>query len=502
MGMKKILVCWIGNTDLDAPEKSSRQGLGPIAQAAVTKSYDEIVLLSDYSKDRVSGYIKWMEPQIPSHISVRYHSLSGPTQFGEIYEAAVYTVSEVLEHHGDVRLTFHLSPGTPAMAAVWILLAKTRFPAELIESSKEQGVKTAEVPFDISAEFIPSFMHRTDERLEKLSIGLPPDAPEFDNIIHRSAVMKRLIAKARRVALHSVPILIEGESGTGKELLARSIHRASSRREKPFVTVNCGAIPGELVESEFFGHKKGAFTSAFQDRVGYFETAHEGSLFLDEIGDLPLAAQVKILRALQEKEIIRIGETKPIEIDVRIIAATNRKLIEEVAASRFRADLYYRLAVAVFSLPPLRERTGDLGLLIDKLLDEINHDYIGVPGFINKNISASARNLMLSYSWPGNVRELLNTLRGAAVWSSCSTISIEDIKDSLIPPQTILLPESSYQPLVDKVNLPEILSNIAKNYLVRALKTTGGNKTKAAQMLGLPNYQTLSNWTAKYGVKN
>ncbi len=500
--MKKILVSWIGNTDLAAPEKNLKQGLGPIAQAAVNKSYDEIVLLSDYLKDRISSYIKWLEPQTPSRISVRYHSLSGPTQFGEIYEAAVNTISELLKYYGDVDLTFHLSPGTPAMAAVWILLAKTRFPAELLESSKEEGVKTAEVPFDISAEFIPSLMRRTDERLEKLSIGLPPDAPEFDDIIHRSAVMKRIIAKARRVAPRSVPILIEGESGTGKELLARAIHRASSRRDKPFKTVNCGAIPGELVESEFFGHKKGAFTSAFQDRVGYFEAAHEGSLFLDEIGDLPLAAQVKILRALQEKEIIRVGETKPTKIDVRIIAATNRKLIEEVAASRFRADLYYRLAVAVLSLPPLRERSGDLSLLIDKLLDEINHDSIGEPGFINKKISASARNLMLSYSWPGNVRELLNTLRRAAVWSSDSTISIEDINDSLIQPQTSTAPELSDQPLADKVNLPEILSNIASNYLARALKTTGGNKTKAALMLGLPNYQTLSNWITKYGVKN
>jgi transcriptional regulator with GAF, ATPase, and Fis domain len=466
----------------------------------VTKSYDEIVLLSDYPKDRISSYIKWLEPQTPSNISIHYHSLSGPTQFGEIYEAVIKTLSEVQKRYGDVDLTFHLSPGTPAMAAVWILLAKTYYSAELVESSKEQGVKIVEIPFDISAEFIPSIMRHTDERLEKLSVGLPPDAPEFDNIIHRSAVMKRIIAKARRVAPRSVSILIEGESGTGKELLARAIHRASSRRDKPFVTVNCGAIPSELVESEFFGHKKGAFTSAVQDRVGYFEAAHEGSLFLDEIGDLPLAAQVKILRALQEREIVRVGEIKTIKIDVRIIAATNRKLIEEVAANRFRADLYYRLAVAVLGLPPLRERSGDLSLLIDRLLDEINRESIGEPGYINKKISASARNLMLSYHWPGNVRELLNTLRRAAVWSSDSTISVEDINDSLIQPQTNAGKELPNESLVNGVNLPEILSNIAGNYLTQALKTTGGNKTKAAELLGLPNYQTLSNWLNKYGV--
>jgi len=157
------------------------------------------------------------------------------------------------------------------MAAVWIILAKTRFPAELIESSKEHGVRTASVPFDISADFIPDLLRRPDERLERLSAGLPPEAPEFSDIIYRSRVMKRIIAKARRVAPRSVPVLIEGESGTGKELLARAVHKASPRRDKPFLTVNCGAIPSELVESELFGHEKGSFTGADKQHKCFFE---------------------------------------------------------------------------------------------------------------------------------------------------------------------------------------------------------------------------------------
>src|SRR5262249_34242636 len=173
------------------------------------------------------------------------------------------------------------------MAAVWILLGKTRFPAELIESSKDHGVRTASVPFDISADFIPDLLREQDERLRQASGAAPPSAPEFADIVHRSRVMSRLIERARRVAVHNVPVLVEGESGTGKEMLARAIHRASPRRDRPFVPVNCGAIPAELVESELFGHDEGAFTGAKKARKGYFQAADGGTLFLDELGELP-----------------------------------------------------------------------------------------------------------------------------------------------------------------------------------------------------------------------
>ena len=170
---------------------------------------------------------------------------------------------------------------------------------------------------------------------KRLSAGLPPKAPEFDAIIHRGGVMQRVILRARRIAPRSVPVLIEGETGTGKELMARAIHRASPRRDRPFIAVNCGALPPELVESELFGHEKGAFTGADRTRKGYFEAAGGGTLFLDEIGELPTPAQVKLLRALQEGEVVRVGATKPIGIELRVIAATNRTLTQEVAQGRF-----------------------------------------------------------------------------------------------------------------------------------------------------------------------
>ena len=500
--MKRTLVAWIGRTDLKSGMNKGQDGLGPLANALDARTFDHAFFINNYPANEVALYLDWLQSRTNVPLSVHNVVLTSPTNFGEIYHAAVEVIEQSLATHGkDVHFTFHLSPGTPAMAAVWILLAKTRYPAELLESSLEQGVRTANVPFDISAEFIPSLLLKSDERLERLSAGLPPDAPEFDQIIHRSSVMKNVVAKARRISLRSVPVLIEGESGTGKELLARAIHRSSLRKNKPFIAVNCGAIPTELVESEFFGHKKGAFTGAISDRKGCFETASGGTLFLDEIGELPLSAQVKILRVLQEKEVVKVGDNTPLKVDVRVIAATNRNLIQEVSLGRFRADLYYRLAVALLMLPPLRERDGDISLLIEHMLGEINRESVGELGYIDKKISASARNIMLSYSWPGNARELFNTIHRAAVWSPDEIITVDDIREILIP-SPAACPQISPELLsIGGVNLPEILANITQDYLVRALRQTNGNKTKAAKLLGLPNYQTFTNWCEKYGVE-
>jgi len=397
---------------------------------------------------------------------------------------------------------FHLSPGTPAMAAVWIILAKTRFPAELIESSQKYGVKTASVPFDIAADFIPDLLNTSDRRLTELSTEAPPAAPEFRDIVHRSRVMQRIVQKAQHIAPRSVPVLLEGESGTGKELFARAIHNSSPRKQAPFIAVNCGAIPEELLESELFGYEKGAFTGADKTKPGYFESANSGTLFLDEIGELPLAAQVKLLRALQGGEIRRLGGKDLTKVDIRVVAATNRNLLNEISAGRFRADLFYRLAVAVLKLPPLRDREGDIGLLIDKALQDINAESSSEPAYKNKVISAGARKLMLRHSWPGNVRELLNTLRRAAIWSQSEEIQSEDIQEALLPETSAHRREILDQPLGDGCNLPKILEVVAKHYLQRALEESSGNKTVAATLVGLPSYQTFSNWLDRYGIKS
>lgn len=498
------LISWIGKADLDASVSPPRSGIGPIAQALEAATYDAAWLISDYSKTRVAPFLEWLRSRNETHLTVRHEPLpGGPTHFGQIYEAAVKVVAEVLDRHGrDAGLTFHLSPGTPAMAAVWVILSKTRFPAQLIESSRGHGVRTVSVPFDIAAEFIPDLLRAPDRRLKELSAALPPEAPEFANIIHRSRVMARVIVKARRVAPRNVTVLIEGESGTGKELFARAIHRASPRRDGPFKVVNCGAIPSELVESELFGHKKGAFTGAHETRIGHFEAAHGGTLFLDEVGELPLSAQVKLLRTLQDGRIVRVGSTTPRSVDVRTVAATNRTLVEEVASGRFREDLFYRLAVAVLRLPPLRERQGDVGLLLDRLLDQVNEEHAAQPGYERKHISVNARNLLLSHSWPGNVRELLNTLHRVALWTPGTTIRSGDVKESLLPSVARQGSRILDKPLDDGLNLPSLLAEVARHYLARALDETGGNKTRAARLLGLPSYQTLTNWMRRYGVSS
>ena len=503
-GMAKTLISWLGRTDLQARTKSERVGLGPIAQAVGVRSFARLELLCDYPREEAEPYIDWLKEQYPVEIAPHFVTLTSPVHFGDIYENASRVASATIKNnHCNSDVTFHLSPGTPAMAAVWIILAKTRFPVELIESSREHGVRTASVPFDISADFIPDLLRKPDEELERLTAGLPPDAPEFSSIVHRSPVMKRVIARARRVAPRSIPVLIEGESGTGKELLARAIHRASPRREKPFVPVNCGAISPELVESELFGHEKGAFTGAASARTGYFEAADGGTLFLDEVGELPVKAQVKFLRALQEGEIVRVGSTSPIQVNVRIIAATNRTLTEEVSGGRFREDLFYRLAVIVLLLPPLRERPGDVALLVDHLLEQINRESETEPGFEHKKLSVNAKNILLKHDWPGNVRELQNTLRRAVVWSTGATIRMEDVRDSLFS-----APKGGQDAdnmlgfdVLQGIDLPGIIDRIAKHYLSQALEKTAGNKTLAAELLGLSSYQTLTNWIKKYGVK-
>ena len=226
--MGTILVSWLGRTDLRAVTETQQVDLGPVAQALQTGRFSRLELLCDYAQDEAAPYLAWLKAQSPTPVTVHFVSLESPTDFGAIYRHAREVVAQVVagQERGD-ELAFHLSPGTPAMAAVWIILAKTRFPAELIESSIQYGVRTASVPFDISADFLSDLLQRPDRELERLAAGLPPDAPEFSAIIHRSPVMQRVIARARRVAPRSIPVLIEGESGTGKELLARAIHQAS-----------------------------------------------------------------------------------------------------------------------------------------------------------------------------------------------------------------------------------------------------------------------------------
>ena len=495
-----ILLAWLGNADLRAAEAGGSDELGPILGALKAFPFDALHLLSDHSAQKTCAFVQWLGGQSSVPVTSHQVKLTSPTSFEEIFRAAVGVIEEVKRASPTGDLTFHLSPGTPAMAAIWLLLAKTRYLARLIESSREYGVKEVSIPFELSAEFAPVADKQADEALTRLMMGVPPESPHFSAIVHRCAAMKRTVAMAHRLAVRDVPVLIQGESGTGKELFARAIHQASTRNGKPFVAVNCGAIPQELVDAELFGHEKGAFTGATAARAGYFESADGGTLFLDEIGELPLASQVRLLRVLQEREVSRIGATRAKPIDIRVIAATNRVLPDEIREGRFREDLFHRLAVGVLLLPPLRQREGDLNILIDTMLAAINAEAASQPGYKQKKLDVSARNLLTQHSWPGNVRELHNTLLRASIWAVGDKITAQDAAESLAVTVAPKADTILGRPLDQAISLPDIIGDVASHYLERAMAKTHGNKSEAARLLGIGSYQTLSNWLQKYGV--
>ncbi len=497
----RILFAWVGATDLNASRGTLGDQPGPIRAVVEARPFDRIVLLSNYKKGESKDYVAWLEKLTKAPVSVDMRVLTSPTDFAEIHDAVVDVVGRALRDAvkagATVEPVFHLSPGTPAMAAVWIILAKTRFAAELVESSLQAGVRTVSFPFEMSAEYLPDLLRKPDAELERLQRGLPPEAPGFTDIVHRSPEMKKVVAQARKIAVRSVGVLIEGESGTGKELFARAIHEASPRAGKRFVPVNCGAIPAELVDAEFFGHVAGAFTGADRARRGHFEEANAGTLFLDEIGELPVAAQVKLLRVLQDGKVMPVGSSKAVPVDVRVVAATNRNLQAEVAAGKFRTDLYHRIAVGCLVLPPLRERRGDLGLLIDHLLDQINQEAAGQPGYREKRLSAGARNVLMAQPWPGNVRELRNVLARVSLWAEGEVVGTEDVRAALGTAREVAGAVLG-RPLGGGFKVQEVMAEVARHYLERALEEAGGNRTRAAELVGLASYQTFVNWSAKY----
>jgi two-component system response regulator PilR (NtrC family) len=297
-------------------------------------------------------------------------------------------------------------------------------------------------------------------------------------LIGTSSAMHRIYELVNQVAETRTNVLLAGESGTGKELVARAIHARSDRRDRTFVAINCGAIPENLLESELFGHVKGAFTGAFQGKEGLFETADGGTLLLDEVGELPAALQVKLLRVLQERTIRRVGGTSDRRVDVRILAATNRRLEEEVAAGRFREDLYYRLNVIQIALPPLRERLEDVPLLVQHFVDKYSRE-LGKP---IREVREDALRRLLSHSYPGNVRELENLIERAVALSKDGVIGEE-----ALPPQLLRPPEpvATERVSLAGVDLEALVNEYERGLLLEALRRSRGVKKRAAQLLGI-----------------
>lgn len=487
-----ILVSWIGNSDLLAAECDDLKNIGPIAQALASHSYGKVVFLDNYQNNRTQNFLQWLNNRFDVEIEINHINLTSPTNHKEIYASARNLMDRLYHAHPNELFTFHLSPGTPAMSLVWMLLAP-RYGARLIESSIQNGVQTVIPPFEISAYFL------LDREIINLANAEVPSLPAFRDILHKSETMMHVVQQASYMAPRDVTILIEGESGTGKELFARAIHDASKRSKGPFVPVNCGAIPVELFESQLFGHAKGAFTNAITKSHGYFGEAEGGTLFLDEIGELSLMGQVKLLRALQEKVIVPVGESREKKVNVRVVAATNRNLLSEVVKGNFRSDLFYRIAIGIVRLPALRERGEDLEMLIDAFLDEANREFNEGSEFQYKRFSDSAKKIMINYSWPGNVRELKNTVIRAALWTRGELIDADTTRRSLFTY------EGQHEGCLDHslgngFKLDDLLAQVERRYLKRAMDESHGVIAKATGLLGLNNYQTLTNRLKKYGM--
>ena len=325
-----------------------------------------------------------------------------------------------------------------------------------------------------------------DQLLDLLNNFKDHKGPETKSFLTQSQSTKRLLIEAKKVAPLSSSVLITGESGTGKELIARFIHEHSQRLGKPFIPINCASMPADLLESELFGHEEGAFTGAHSSRVGLFEEAQGGTIFLDEIGDMPLELQVKLLRTLQDFEIKKVGSNSFKSINVRVIAATNTNIPKQIEKGSFREDLYYRLGVVIFNIPALRDRADDIELIARELIRKFARNFQQVPPVL----SSEALLLLKSYKWPGNVRELENAIERAMIFS-----------DDIILPQHLDLPASETSET--KKSLPEISQVASKKAeieaITRILAETSGNKAKAARLLGV-SYKTLLNKVKEYSL--
>ena len=309
---------------------------------------------------------------------------------------------------------------------------------------------------------------------DKIELKKQVETSEIPQLIGKSPATEKLKETIRKIAPYDVNVLITGESGTGKEVVARAIHSLSNRNRKPFIAINCAALPSELLESELFGYKKGAFTGATKDKKGLIEAANGGTLFLDEIGDMPISLQAKLLRFLETKRFIPLGGTEEKEVDVRIIAATNKNLKEEVKKGNFREDLFYRLSTIQIHIPPLRERKEDIPLLVDYFVKELSKKYNKEI----KRISQSFINHLMNQPLEGNVRELKNIVEREVIMCDDGILGKGVLSAETLPS---LLP-----PLTEEgVNLKEILKSVEKEYLLKALELANGKKTKAAELLGL-----------------
>jgi len=394
-----------------------------------------------------------------------------------------------------LRRVRHESPSTEV-----VLMTAHGTVQSAVEAMKQGAYDYLEKPFDPEAAALA--VSRAAERkalreqAERLRRELQ-DVYGFHSLVGRSPAMRQVYALLERASTMDITVLLSGESGTGKELAAKAIHYRGARRDGPFVAVNAGALPAELVESELFGHARGAFTGAAGARRGLFEEASGGTLMLDEIGELPLAVQVKLNRALQEREIRRVGENVPVRVDVRIVAATHRDLKAEVAAGRFREDLYYRLNVFPVRMPALRERREDVPLLAVHFLAR----HAKAHGRAVEGFDPEALRVLVSHDWPGNVRELENAVERAVAVADGELVRPADLPEELRSPPRRLVPTEMLVKLPYREAVDMARDTVSREYLAVLMREFGGNVTRAAERAGVER-ESLHRLLKRYGLRS
>ena len=375
-----------------------------------------------------------------------------------------------------------------------VMVTATKTVKTAVEAMKLGAHDYITKPFDVEELKLVAkkALESRDLRIENRRLqGEVEERYHFDNIIGKSKEMREIYAIIRQIAEKNSTVLIHGESGTGKELVARAIHYNSPRKNKPFVAVNCAAIPETLIESELFGHERGAFTDAQSRRIGHFEMAHQGTLFLDEISELSLPTQAKILRSLQEREFVRVGGGTTIKVDVRLVSATNKNLEEMMARGAFRSDLYYRINVVPLTIPPLRNRKEDILLLVQHFLDK--H-----AGPNKKRISPEAIDILIAYDWPGNVRELENIIERIVVLSTSEVISPNELPANMRTDSRV---EMIKREVLDgRITFEDAERDFEKDIILEALKKSNYVQTKAAELLGISR-RILKYKMDKYGIE-
>lgn len=488
--MRKVCYSWIGTNDYDNDFAEN----SPIGTLMIEegKNFDLIVLLNGIkglSKQDILDKLKDLEHAADLDVIVIETPLDDPGDYEKVYNIAKQVLEKTYKKFYDYY--FYLSAGTSVMSAIWIMLGKTLYPGGFYQSSPETGtnkykVKNIDIPFSITADYLKKELSRFESIDDDNTTG------QEGGIFFESDVMKKTVAMAKKISVHPLNVLITGESGTGKELFADYIQGNSDRKEKPFIKVNCSAFPENIIESMLFGYSKGAFTGADKDTKGLFENADGGTIFLDEIADLPVTMQAKLLRVVESGEVLRVGDMKKSVVNVRIIAATNKDIFTFIRKGFFREDLMYRIAEGIIELSPLRDRENDAVYLAEVFLDKFNREFKEKTAlYEEKGFIDDAKEFIADYNWDGNVRELYSTIKRCCILSSEKIIDSRVLSDYIFQSSGVNADDS--EPFTDELpdNLEKYLVELEKSYIYKALERCNGNKTKAAKMLGYKSYQTL-----------